>query len=151
MNAYALTMAVFAIAGGRAGDRFGRRRVFLIGVTVFALLCLCGLSISSGTLIAAGRAQGIGAAIMASGRRRDRHRRLRGGAPSVRAIGVLVGVGGIGVSIGSLVGGFLVEEAGWRSIFFVNLPVAVIVIGLTLAGGPGAPPRASAGTWTGGA
>lgn len=132
VNAYLLTMGVFAIAGGRAGDRFGRRRVFLLGAAVFATgSALCGLSSSSGMLIATRAGQGVGAAIMTPGNIAMVTDAFPGRSLG-KAMGVLVGVGSIGVSIGALLGGFLVEVVGWRSIFFVNVPVALLVTGLVL-------------------
>ena len=130
VNAYVLTMGVFCIAGGRAGDRFGRRRVFEIGVAIFVSgSVLCGLSESSAMLIAARAAQGVGAAIMTATNLAMVTDAFTGESLG-KAMGVLAGVGTIGVSVGSLFGGFLIQEAGWEWIFFINVPVALIVIAL---------------------
>ncbi len=133
VNAYLLTMAVFAIAGGRAGDRLGRRRVFLFGLMVFIGCSIaCALSISSGMLIAARAGQGIGAAIMTPGNIAMVTDAFSG-ASLGKAMGVLVGVGSIGVSLGSLAGGVLIEFAGWEWVFLINVPVSLLVAGLVIA------------------
>lgn len=132
INAYALTMGVFAVVGGRLGDRLGRRRVFLAGVGIFiGCSMLCGLAPSTGILIAARAGQGVGAAIMTPGNIAMVTDAWAGHSLG-KAMGVLVGVGSIGVSMGSLLGGFLVEFAGWRWIFFINVPVAVLVVVLVV-------------------
>jgi EmrB/QacA subfamily drug resistance transporter len=130
VNAYVLTMGVFAIAGGRAGDRLGRRAVFMAGVAIFVGgSVLCGLSNGSGMLIAARAFQGVGAAIMTSTNMAMVTDAFAGHSLG-KAMGVLGGVGTIGVSLGSLFGGALIELAGWRSIFFINVPMAIAVIAL---------------------
>lgn len=136
VNAYLLTLAVFVIAGGRAGDLFGRRRVFLaglIGFTVFS--ALAGSANGSALLLIARAGQGIGAAIMLPGTLSivtDAWAGPRLG----RAIAVMSTVAAAGVSIGPLLGGILTEYAGWRWIFFVNIPVAVVTVVLTLLAVP---------------
>jgi EmrB/QacA subfamily drug resistance transporter len=128
VNAYLLTMGTFAIVGGRAGDRFGRRRVFMIGVVIFiGCSVLCGISSSSGMLIAARAGQGIGAAIMTPGNIAMVTDAFSGAALG-KAMGILVGIGSIGVSMGALVGGALIDSVGWESIFFINVPISLIVL-----------------------
>jgi EmrB/QacA subfamily drug resistance transporter len=150
VNAYVLTMGIFAIAGGRAGDRYGRRLVFTIGVVVFVSgSILCGLSDSSTMLIAARAGQGVGAAIMTS-TNMAMVTDAFAGASLGKAMGVLGGVGTIGVSIGSLVGGLVIQLAGWEWIFFLNVPVAVVVVALVQWSVPkGRADSASGIDWTG--
>jgi EmrB/QacA subfamily drug resistance transporter len=132
VNAYLLTMGTLAIAGGRAGDRFGRRWVFLVGVVTFiSCSVLGGVSDSGSMLVAARGGQGVGAAIMTPGTTAMVTDAFSG--PSLgRAMGILVGIGSVGISIGSLVGGFLVDFAGWRAVFFINVPVSLVVIALVV-------------------
>ena len=128
VNAYLLTMGTFAIAGGRAGDLLGRRRVFQVGVVVFISgSMLCGLAPSTGVLIAARALQGIGAAIMTPGNVAMVTDAFAGRSLG-RPMGVLTGVASIGVSAGALVGGLLIDVAGWRWIFFINVPISAIVL-----------------------
>lgn len=133
VNAYLLTMGTLAIAGGRAGDRFGRRRVFLVGVLIFVGCSILGGVAGSGTVLVAARAgQGVGAAIMTAGNIALVADAFSGESLG-KAMGVLVGVGTVGISVGALVGGFLIEAVGWRSIFFINVPVSAIVLALVVA------------------
>ncbi len=133
VNAYLLTMGTLAIAGGRAGDRIGRRGIFLVGVVVFIVCSVIGgLSDSGGMLIAARAGQGVGAAIMTPGNTAMVTDAFSG-TSLAKAMGILVGVGTIGVSAGALLGGFLIEVASWRWIFFINVPVAMVLIGLVIA------------------
>jgi EmrB/QacA subfamily drug resistance transporter len=132
VNAYLLTLAVFVIAGGRAGDLFGRRRVFLVGLVVFtACSALAGSADGSALLLVARAGQGIGAAIMLPGTLSIVTDAFAG--PRLgRAIAVISTVAAAGVSVGPLLGGVLTEFAGWRWIFFVNLPVGIAAFVLTL-------------------
>jgi EmrB/QacA subfamily drug resistance transporter len=125
-NGYMLSLASLILIGGSLGDRFGRRRVFLLGVTWFALAsALCGLSQTPNQLIAARIFQGIGAALLTPGSlamiQGSFDRRDRG-----RAIGAWSGLGGIAAAIGPFVGGWLVEYATWRWVFFINVPLAAV-------------------------
>ncbi|MDX6582624.1 MAG: hypothetical protein QOI10_1808 [Solirubrobacterales bacterium] len=128
VNAYLLTMGTFAIAGGRAGDLLGRRRVFLAGVVIFTAASIgSGLAPSTGALIVFRALQGLGAAIMTPGNVAMVTDAFAGRSLG-RPMGVLTGVGSIGVSIGALVGGLLITLAGWRWIFFINVPISVVVL-----------------------
>jgi EmrB/QacA subfamily drug resistance transporter len=132
INAYTLSFAVLLVTGGRLGDIFGRRLVFLIGVVVFAIAsALIGISPSEGTLIAFRALQGAGAALMMPATLSIITNAF---PPSERgkAIGTWAGVSAIALALGPLVGGWLTEDVTWRAIFFINVPVAVIAIAVTL-------------------
>ncbi|WP_159802946.1 MFS transporter [Arthrobacter zhaoguopingii] len=128
ITAYTLTLAAFILLGGSLGDRYGRKRVFVIGVVWFAVASLlCGLAPNAGTLIAARALQGIGGALLTPGSLamiqasfvwEDR----------ARAIGAWSGLGGVATAIGPFLGGWLVESVSWRWIFLINVPIAVVVV-----------------------
>jgi EmrB/QacA subfamily drug resistance transporter len=132
LNAYTLTFAVLLVTGGRLGDIFGRRRVFLIGVVVFALAsATIGFAASDGMLVASRALQGIGAALMMPATLSILTHAF---PPEERgkAIGIWAGVSAIALAVGPLVGGWLTEDVSWRAIFFLNLPVAAGAIIVTL-------------------
>jgi EmrB/QacA subfamily drug resistance transporter len=132
VNAYTLTFAVLLVTGGRLGDIFGRRRVFLGGVVVFSLAsATIGFAPSEGWLVASRALQGIGAAFMMPGTLSIISNAF---PPEERgkAIGTWAGVSAIALAAGPLLGGWLTEEVSWRAIFFLNLPVAVGAIAVTL-------------------
>ncbi|KAB8193958.1 DHA2 family efflux MFS transporter permease subunit [Nonomuraea phyllanthi] len=132
INAYTLTLAGLILLGGSLGDRYGRRRIFLIGTIWFAVAsALCGLSPNIEFLIGARALQGIGGALLTPGSlaiiqasfvHKDRP----------RAVGAWSGLGGVASAIGPLLGGWLVQTAGWRWAFLVNLPFALLVVIVTL-------------------
>ena len=128
VNAYTLTLASLILLSGSLADRFGRRRVFQIGIAWFALASiLCALAPSLGALVAARAVQGMGAALLTPAAwRSSRHRSSRGSR--ARAVGAWSGLGGIAAAVGPVLGGWLVGVAGWRSIFWINLPVAAAVL-----------------------
>src|SRR6266478_919586 len=106
MEAYSLLLAAFLLLGGSLGDRYGRRRLFLLGVAVFALASLwCGLAQNIAQLIAARALQGLGG-----------------------ALGTWSAFTAITTAIGPVVGGWLIEQVSWRAVFFINLPLALIVV-----------------------
>lgn len=132
VNAYTLTLAGFLLLGGALGDRFGRRRLFLIGVVWFAVgSVLCAAAPTSTTLIVARALQGTGAALLTPGSLAIIEASY---APQDRAaaIGAWSGLGGVMTALGPFVGGWLVQAASWRWIFIVNVPfaIAVVIIGL---------------------
>ncbi len=132
VNAYTLTFAVLLVTGGRLGDIFGRRRMFLAGVVVFSLAsATIGFAPSEGWLIASRAIQGIGAAFMMPGTLSI----ITNAFPPEergKAIGTWAGVSAIALAIGPLLGGWLTEDVSWRAIFFLNLPVAVGAVIVTL-------------------
>jgi len=128
VTAYALTFAALLITGGKLGDLFGRRRIFVVGIAIFTLSSLaCGLAPSAGFLIGARAVQGVGAALMnpaslsiitATFPPRERG----------QAIGIWAGVSAMALAIGPLVGGLIVDNINWNWIFFINVPVGVVGI-----------------------
>ncbi len=132
INAYTLSFAVLLVTGGRLGDIFGRRRMFLAGVVIFALSS-AGIGFSpTDTALVIGRAvQGVGAALMMPATLSiitnafPPHERGK-------AIGTWAGVSALALAIGPVFGGFLTEEVSWRAIFFLNLPVAAGAVVVTL-------------------
>ena len=132
INAYTLTFAVLLVTGGRLGDIFGRRRMFLFGVITFALSSAAiGFSPSDTWLIAGRAIQGIGAAFMMPATLSI----ISNAFPAHergRAIGTWAGVSAIALAIGPLVGGWMVEHLSWQAIFFINVPVAALAVVITL-------------------
>jgi EmrB/QacA subfamily drug resistance transporter len=131
VTAYTLTLAALILLGGSLGDRLGRRRVFLTGVIWFAVSSgLCGLAPDIGVLIAARVLQGIGGALLTPGSLAIIQATF---APDdrPRAVGAWSGLGGVASAVGPIVGGWLVQSAGWRWVFLLNLPFAVAVVVVT--------------------
>ena len=152
VNGYALFLAALLLVGGAAGDRFGRRRVFLAGTVLFALASgACALAPGIGALIAARAVQGIGAALMVPQSlaiiSASFPPEIRG-----RAIGTWAGAASMTTALGPAVGGFLIDSLGWRSAFWINLPLAVAVVLLARAHVPESrSPAAGPIDWLGGA
>lgn len=127
-NGYLLSLASLILLGGSLGDRYGRRKIFVIGVIGFALVSLgCGLAPTAPVLIAARVLQGVAAALLTPGSlamiqgafvRDDR----------ARAIGTWSGLGSVATAIGPFLGGWLVQYASWRWVFLINLPIAAVTL-----------------------
>ena len=132
VTAYTLTLAGLILLGGSLGDRLGRRRIFTIGVAWFALAsALCGLAPTIGVLIGARVLQGIGGALLTPGSLAIIQATF---APDDRpkAVGAWSGLGGVAGAAGPLLGGWIVADAGWRWVFLLNLPLAVVVLAVTI-------------------
>src|SRR4029079_14526147 len=133
VEAYSLFLSALLLVGGSLGDRYGRRPVFNIGVVVFALAsAACGLAANIEQLIAARAVQGVGGALLVPGSLAlisssfDEEKRGK-------AIGTWSGFSAITTAIGPVLGGWLVEHWSWRAAFFLNLPLAVAVLVISLA------------------
>jgi EmrB/QacA subfamily drug resistance transporter len=132
VNAYTLTLAGMILLGGALGDRYGRRRVFVIGTIWFAAAsALCAAAPDIYTLIAARALEGIGGALLTPGSlaiiqasfvKEDRP----------KAVGAWSGLGGVAGAIGPFLGGWLVTAAGWRWVFLINLPLAALVVAVAV-------------------
>jgi EmrB/QacA subfamily drug resistance transporter len=133
VNAYTLSFAVLLVTGGRLGDIFGRRKMFLFGVAVFGLSsAFIGFSQSEAWLVTGRALQGVGAAFMMPATLSI----ITNAFPANergKAIGTWAGVSALALAIGPVVGGFLTENVSWQSIFFLNVPVAVVAVFVTLA------------------
>ncbi|MER5887099.1 MFS transporter [Streptomyces sp. NPDC001941] len=132
VNAYMLTLAGLILLGGALGDRYGRRKVFVLGVVWFALASLlCGLAPNAGVLIAARALQGVGGALLTPGSlaiiQASFHPEDR-----ARAVGLWSGFGGVGAAVGPFVGGWLVDGPGWRWVFLLNVPLAALCVPVAL-------------------
>lgn len=142
-SAYLLTYGGFMLLGGRAADLLGRRRVLVAGTLLFALSSLIGgLAESSGVLIAARLAQGVGAAMTLPAALSILTTVFKEGADRNMAMGVWGGTAGLASAVGVLLGGVLTEGPGWRWVLFVNLPVCLVVLAATFRLIPGERPRA---------
>src|SRR5262245_35598593 len=132
IEAYSLLLSALLLVGGSLGDHYGRRRVFLIGVALFALASTwCGLAPNIDQLIAARAAQGLGAALLVPGSLAI----ISSSFPESergRAIGTWSGFSAITTAIGPVIGGWLIEHLSWRAIFFINVPIALLIIFISL-------------------
>ncbi|WP_329202580.1 MULTISPECIES: MFS transporter [unclassified Streptomyces] len=132
VNAYLLTLAGLILVGGALGDRFGRRRVFVLGVVWFAAgSLLCGIAPNAGVLIGARALQGIGGALLTPGSLALIQGSIRGG-DRARAVGLWSGLGGVGAAVGPFLGGWLVDGPGWRWVFLLNVPLAALCVPVAL-------------------
>jgi len=132
VEAYSLLLSAFLLIGGSLGDHYGRRRFFLIGVSIFAIASLaCGFAANIAQLIAARGVQGLGAALVTPGSlaiiSNSFSEEDRG-----RAIGTWSAFSAITTGIGPVLGGWLIEHVSWRAAFFINLPLALAVIFISM-------------------
>src|SRR5512133_2515344 len=132
IESYALLLSALLLVGGSLGDHYGRRRVFLLGVVIFAIASgLCGFAGNIRQLSAARAVQGFGAALLVPGSlaiiSNSFSEQERG-----RAIGLWSGFSAITTGIGPVLGGWLIEHVSWRAVFFINLPLALVVILISL-------------------
>jgi EmrB/QacA subfamily drug resistance transporter len=138
VNAYMLTFGGFLLLGGRLGDLYGHRRLFLAGITLFTIAsAACGLANSQGLLIAARAVQGLGGAVVSAVALSLIMNLFTEAADRARAMGIYGFVCAGGGSIGVLLGGVLTDALSWHWIFLVNLPIGVVVYGLCLSLLPG--------------
>lgn len=133
MNAYALMLGALVLAGGAAADRYGRKRVFAVGVGLFTVAStVCGFAPNLPVLVAARAVQGIGAALLTPA-----SLALLGAAYDARgrgqAVGIWAGASGLTSAVGPVLGGWLTQAISWRAVFFINLPVAAVAVWLVLA------------------
>src|ERR1044071_7057593 len=132
VEAYSLLLSAFLLVGGSLGDHYGRRRIFLIGTTIFAIASAgCGLALNIAQLIAARAFQGFGAALLVPGSlaiiSSSFSEQERG-----RAIGTWSAFSAVTTGIGPVLDGWLIEHVSWRAVFFINLPIAVVVVWISL-------------------
>lgn len=128
VEAYALFLAALLLTGGSLGDNFGRKRIYVIGVSLFALASICcGLALNINQLIIARAAQGVGGALLVPGSlaiiSSAFSERERG-----RAIGTWSGFTAITAAVGPVFGGWLIENVSWRAVFFINVPFTIVVL-----------------------
>ncbi|WSX61601.1 MFS transporter [Streptomyces sp. NBC_00986] len=129
VNAYAIAFAGFMLLGGRAGDLYGRKRMFLVGLALFTLASLCGgLAQDGWQLLLARAVQGLGAAVLAPSTLTIVTSAVAEGAARARAIATWTAVGAGGGAAGGLVGGVLVDTLSWRWVLLINVPVGAVVL-----------------------
>ncbi|WP_330338718.1 MFS transporter [Streptomyces sp. NBC_00557] len=132
VNAYMVTLAGLILLGGSLGDHYGRRKIFVLGVVWFATASLlCGLAPSPGILIAARALQGVGGALLTPGSLAIIQASFHPDDRS-RAVGLWSGFGGIGAAVGPFLGGWLVAGPGWRWVFLLNVPLALLCVPVAL-------------------
>jgi EmrB/QacA subfamily drug resistance transporter len=128
LNGYTLTLASLILLGGSLGDRYGRRRIFVLGTGVFTVASLlCAVAPNAGFLVAARLVQGVGGALLTPGSLAMVESGFRP-ADRARAIGAWSGLGGVAGALGPLVGGVLVAAVSWRAVFLINLPLGIFII-----------------------
>jgi EmrB/QacA subfamily drug resistance transporter len=131
-NGYLLSLASLILLGGSLGDRYGRRRIFVIGVVGFAVTsAFCGIAQNPGQLIAARVLQGVAGALLTPGSLAMIEATIRH-EDRAKAIGSWSGLGGVAAAIGPFVGGWLVQYASWRWAFFLNIPLAALTFVLAV-------------------
>ena len=133
VEAYALLLAALVLVGGSLGDHLGRRRIFAAGIVLFALAsACCGLAQSPEQLIVARATQGVGGALLVPnslaiiGASFEEERRGK-------AIGTWAGLTSVTLVLGPILGGYLVENVSWRAVFFINIPLAIVIVAITFS------------------
>ncbi|WP_218141500.1 MFS transporter [Nitrosovibrio tenuis] len=136
-NAYLLMLGSLILVGGSAGDRFGRRRVFALGIAIFTAASIsCGLAPNIGALVAARAVQGVGGALLVPGSLAI----ISAAFPADergKAIGTWAGFSALTTAAGPVLGGWLVDALSWRAIFFINAPIALLTLALAFRHVPG--------------
>ena len=147
IHAYALTFGGLLLFGGRTADRFGRRRVLLLGLSLFATASLAGgFALGPGQLVIARAVQGVGAAALAPAALALLTSTFPAGRARVRAFGIWSAMNAAGGAVGVLIGGVLTEYAGWEWVMWVSVPMALVALALTWTSVPVDVPRASGRT-----
>lgn len=132
VNGYTLTLAALVLLGGALGDRFGRRKVFLIGIIWFGIAsALCGLAPTAGLLVVARIVQGVGAGLLTPGSLAMIQSSIREDDRAA-AIGAWSGFGGVAAAAGPFLGGWLVDRFDWRWVFYINVPIVIVAVLATL-------------------
>ena len=132
ISAYTLVFGGFLLLGGRAADLLGRRRLFLGGLTLFAAASLAGgLAQSQEMLIAVRAVQGLGGALLSPAALSILTVTFAHGRDRNIALGIWGGLAGLGGTLGVIAGGLLVDSAGWEWVFFVNVPIAAVLVAIT--------------------
>jgi EmrB/QacA subfamily drug resistance transporter len=132
-SAYTLAFAGFLLAGGRAADLYGSRRIFTLGLALFTIASLgAGLSPTVALLIASRVLQGLGAALLSPATLTVLVTELHG-KRQTRAVGIWASMSGVGGGLGVLVGGLLTQELSWRWIFFINVPIGILLLAVAWA------------------
>lgn len=146
VNAYMLTLSALLLWGGALGDRIGRRRTLVLGVAWFAVAsALCGLAPDQGVLIAARALQGVGGALLTPGSLALVRSSFHPDDQS-RAVGAWSGLTGVAGALGPFLGGYLIDGPGWRWIFLINVPLAVVVLLIAVRHVPESRETEAAGT-----
>src|SRR5205814_3548209 len=146
VNGYLLTYGGFLLLGGRLGDLFGHRRLFIAGISLFTVASLaCGLATTQWFLVAARSVQGLGGAVASAVSLSLMMGLFTAPAERAKAMGIFGFVASGGGSIGVLLGGILTDTLSWHWIFLVNFPIGVLVVVLTLRLVPAAPAAAAGG------
>jgi EmrB/QacA subfamily drug resistance transporter len=133
VDSYLLTLGSLLLLGGSLGDLYGRRRMFVTGLVAFTVAsAVCGLAPSMGALVAARAAQGVGGALLVPGNLALLSASF---TPEDRgtAVGAWSGLAGVATAVGPFLGGWLVDAVSWRLVFLINLPLAAVAVGVTLA------------------
>ena len=132
VNGYMLMLGALILVGGSAGDRFGRRRVFAMGAAIFTAASIsCGLAPNAKVLVGARIVQGIGGALLVPGSLAL----ISTAFPAEergKAIGTWAGFSAVTTALGPVLGGWLADALSWRAIFFINVPIALITLGIAL-------------------